>query len=93
MRGGEIIIRGDVAGLVGPKMEGGRIDIFGNVTKEALGERSLQRAIGGGMKGGEIHLHGGICKARHITEDAYEDIRTSVIHGRVYHKGKLIIDK
>ena len=90
MRGGEIIVRGDAFGDIGPQMEGGKIEIFGTVTRWFVGEK--ENVIGVGMKGGEIHLHGEILPW-YDKEAVYGDIRTSVIHGKIFHKGRLIVDK
>ena len=103
MSGGKIRVDGDVFGHCGESMEGGEITIMGNVKPEKNSLRTLLggtnylgRAmengkivvmgdvsviIGENMTGGEIHLEGD-----------YESIG-NVIHGKIYHKGKLIVDK
>ena len=100
MTGGIIEIFGNVVGSVGSGMRGGEIIIKGNLG--ALGER-----IRGGkiivegtvdfpsyeIKGGEIHLHGGIGSKIIGVKDAYEVMRGRVTHGKVFYKGRLIVDK
>jgi len=67
---------------VGAWMEGGKIIINGNVKSEKGG-------IGEVMDGGEIHINGDIIGS----SDYSERIREAVMKGRVYIKGKLIVDK
>jgi hypothetical protein len=81
MKGGEIIIKGDVSGAIGWSMKGGIIRILGDATGKTINEAE-ERAIGYEMKGGEVHLHGD-----------YPGIGRSILGGKIYHKGKLIIDK
>ena len=77
MQGGEIYVNGDAAGLVGHNMSGGAIYIKGNPGPD----------VGCGMKGGEIHLEGETSYAY------YPAYALGIEHGKVYHRGKLIIDK
>jgi hypothetical protein len=85
----EVIINGSVSS-VGFSMRGGRIivkgDTFYDVGQSMKGgtiivEGDSQGTIGESMKGGEIHVYGEI--------GDIEDIEG----GRIYHKGKLIVDK
>jgi hypothetical protein len=80
MDGGEIIVEGDADGLVGANMEDGKITVKGNPGK----------SNGSDMQGGEIHFE---CEnPPDIVEREYVgDAR--VVHGKIFHKGKLIVDK
>jgi formylmethanofuran dehydrogenase subunit C len=85
MQGGEIIIEGDAYGNVGNEMEGGSITIMGNMIKEKvrkMGVYTLFGTVGNEMQGGEIHLNG-----------RYFLRKTCIKGGKIYHKGKLIVDK
>jgi hypothetical protein len=86
----DIVVRGDVGHNTGYMMESGSIKIEGN-SGCALGldmrggiiSISGDAAdVGEGMVGGEIHLNGN-----------YWMISDKLMHGRVYQKGKLIVDK
>jgi hypothetical protein len=93
MRGGSILVRGDAGPAVGYDMEGGRITIEGDSIysrQDKLYSRQskhkffdMHMIVGFGMKGGEIHINGGntILSTPHIKG------------GRIYHKGKLIVEK
>jgi formylmethanofuran dehydrogenase subunit C len=78
MTGGDITIEGNVYGDVGLMMKGGSITVNGDVIKEDLKARGI---VGYGMEGGEIFLNG-----------SYH-LRASIIGGRIFHKGRLIVDK
>lgn len=96
MEGGEILVLGDCridnwAMGVGKFMKGGSIIVMGRA--ESVGHKMKGGRItisgdagalpGDFMEGGEIHLNGG-----------YGRISTIYIrHGRIYHQGKLIVDK
>jgi formylmethanofuran dehydrogenase subunit C len=95
MEGGEIIVEGNVKYYwmgreCGPSMKGGSITIGGNVPGDIgwsmeggsitiLGD--AKGCVGPNMREGEIHIHG---KMGRIGD---------VKGGRIYHKGKLIVDK
>ena len=79
MKGGEIMIEGN-AGAVGNFMEGGRIIVKGNATLQ----------VGDFMEGGEIVIEGEISS---IEDEIFGSIEDNVNHGKIYHKGKLIVDK
>jgi len=86
MQGGEIIVKGNVKGAVGNGMSGGRIILHGIVDlNDGAGHGSLDSdTIGSDMSGGEIHIMGDILG---------EVDWNGIIHGKIYHKGKLIVDK
>jgi len=88
MKGGKIIVEGNVSDS-GEGMEGGEIIIKGNVG-EKVGEfmkdgiviiHGNAESVGYKMEGGEIHVEGEIGKIG------------NVIHGKIFHRGKLIVDK
>jgi formylmethanofuran dehydrogenase subunit C len=102
MEGGRILIQGDAGNDVGGAMYGGRIEIMGNAGDfvgsgnyywEKHDERNGMRAgniiirgdagshLGEGMRGGQIHVDGEIVGMG------------DVVGGRIYHKGKLIVEK
>jgi hypothetical protein len=75
--GGTIEIHGDAGYDIGTSMRGGKIIVHGNVSHK----------IGAKMEGGEIHIEGEILhwpNPSHMPE---------MKKGKIYHKGKLIIDK
>jgi hypothetical protein len=89
MEGGEIIIKGNVEGDIGYGMIGGRIRIMGDVSLDSC-ETDV---IGEGMKGGEIHIEGKVRKSGKVCALGDMNWIGNVIHGRIFHKGKLIVDK
>lgn len=94
LKGGTIIVNGNAGGWVGKDMEGGTIIVKGSVTpllgpvgNEMAGGKIRIRGntgegVGHRMEGGEIHLEGD-----------YEDISDKIKGGKIYHKGKLIVDE
>jgi hypothetical protein len=89
--GKEIIIRGDVGGWVGAKMTAGVIRVCGDAAFFAGGtmaggtliiEGNAPYQVGSSMEGGEIRVEG---------EKIGKGYRPK--RGRIYHKGKLIVDK
>jgi hypothetical protein len=90
MKGGTVIAKGNAGTSFGSLMEGGKLICLGNVDK-ALGYNMQSGRIivkgdagadvGDGMVGGEIHVYGEIGSIG------------NVIGGRIFHKGKLIVDK
>ncbi|NYZ74488.1 hypothetical protein H0O00_05065 [Candidatus Micrarchaeota archaeon] len=92
MKGGEVVVKGSVYGNAGEEMEAGKIVIEGDVidignTGKHMGKPRVQRVkvgagIGMGMAGGEIWLDGRFHHLSHMIE-----------HGKIYHKGKLILEK
>ena len=93
MDNGEILVKGNVLernGSVGGNMRDGIITIEGDVASAIVGgamvngritiKGNCKGRIGDGMRGGEIHLEGD-----------YGTIG-NVIGGKIYHKGKLIVD-
>jgi formylmethanofuran dehydrogenase subunit C len=108
LSGGEIVIDGDAAEPIGGKMGSGRIVVKGNVRPNPLKtyqesafdevsagfgtgflmtggtiiiEGNALADIGHWMKGGEIHIGRGF--------ESIGDVKA----GKIYHKGKLIVDK
>jgi formylmethanofuran dehydrogenase subunit C len=86
MEGGEIIIEGDVYGVIGYEMKGGSITVNGDMIRERsekrMGEERFIGTAGVKMEGGEIHFNG-----------KYYVRETNVINGKIFHKGKLVVDK
>jgi len=90
MKGGNITIEGDAKDHVGNLLKGGVIVVKGDAGSW-IGYRmeggvttiigNAGYFVGQEMKGGEIHLYG-----------KYKSIE-NVIHGKIFHKGKLIVDK
>jgi hypothetical protein len=90
VRGGSILVKGDTGHYAGRTMRGGEIAVLGDSldhTGMAMSGGTIRIAgnagkhLGRGMIGGEIHVNGEI-----------ESLGT-VIRGRIYNKGKLIVDK
>jgi hypothetical protein len=77
MKSGIIILDGNINQGIGIRMTGGEIIVNGNVS----------HVIGHKMQGGEIHINGDILYHK------VGDIAKDVIHGQIYHKGNLIVDK
>ncbi|NYZ74497.1 hypothetical protein H0O00_05110 [Candidatus Micrarchaeota archaeon] len=86
-----IVVNGDVGKAVGSGMKNGTITVNGNAGSAAgigmLGgsitvEGNAADAFGWYMQGGEIHIQGEIGK-----------IANDIDHGKIYHKGKLIVNK
>ncbi|MDD5171768.1 MAG: hypothetical protein PHF60_01910 [Candidatus ainarchaeum sp.] len=91
MEGGSITVKGDAGSDVGRCMKGGTIRVEGNAGDwigESMEGGSITvngdagGAIGLEMRGGEIFLEGD-----------YRSIADSIEHGKIYHKGVLIVDK
>jgi formylmethanofuran dehydrogenase subunit C len=83
MKGGKIVVHGDIWGDVGGGMSGGVIVLFGDATgKDSPGKRF----VGGGMTGGEIYLEG---NCRQTQSGKYFGV-AEIGQGRIYHKGRLI---
>jgi formylmethanofuran dehydrogenase subunit C len=90
MQGGEIEVLGNAGNNVGYEMKDGRIIVHGDV-KQLLGRRMKRGVIvvhgdagvnvGEMMVGGEIHVYGEIESIGKVTV------------GKIYHKGKLIVNK
>jgi len=91
MSGGAIAVNGNAAGYVGKHMRQGTITIGGDA-EQAVGwemaggvvrvKGNAGKDFGVFMSGGEIHLEGD-----------YEDLADDIRGGKIYHKGKLIVDK
>jgi len=91
MKGGTITINGDATDSLGAEMSGGAITVNGN-TGDCVGSHmrggtiivngNAGKLIGEGMLGGEIQLNGD-----------YRSIAKSIRKRKIYHKGKLIVDK
>ena len=89
-----ITVEGDVGSALGILMESGTIVINGNVVGISTcagmrggrviinGDVMDYIGIAGGMTGGEIHING-----------RYKEFHSNLFAGRVYHNGKLIVDK
>jgi len=91
MEGGSISVNGNAGRGVGFRMMGGTLTIKGNagwwVGCSMRGgiivvNGNAGHEVGAFMKGGEIHLEGD-----------YERIADDIRGGKIYHKGKLIVDK
>jgi hypothetical protein len=90
MEGGAITVEGDAGGHVGDYMRAGIIIVGGNAGRVGYSMDGGTVIVGGNvdgvigwmMRGGEIRLEGG-----------YGSISDDFKHGRIYHKGKLIVDK
>ena len=97
MKGGSILVKGDAGWSVGYGMTGGTIRIEGDLISEkdmvnGVGIKmeggsitiggNAGELVGRQMKGGEIHLDGD-----------YMSIAEDIEHGKIFHKGKLIVDK
>lgn len=90
MQNGSIIVKGNAGTEIGGNMMGGSITIEGNVGTK-VGDYMYGGSItvkgnadywvGSHMRGGEIHLLGD-----------YESIADDIECGKIYHKGKLIVD-
>jgi len=90
MRDGSLSVRGNIGNYAGNAMRNGCINIEGNAGDllgcELRGGKIivLENAgyrVGTVMKGGEIHIEGDIGSIG------------DVIHGKIFHRGKLIVDK
>ena len=108
MVSGEIIVHGRSFGWVGPDMEGGRIIVeekaetvgCGMKGGEAIIYGDCGHEVGRCMSGGKVHIHGNV---RHLGTDRTTggeihvdgDYITlgDIKGGKIYHKGKLIIDR
>jgi hypothetical protein len=92
MMGGKIHVEKNVGNFAGRGMTGGHIIIDGNVCWERLGWEMkggkievrgfAGHNVGSEMEGGEIHLLGEV-----------GSVSENISGGRIYHKGKLIVDK
>ncbi|NYZ74133.1 hypothetical protein H0O00_03245 [Candidatus Micrarchaeota archaeon] len=91
MNGGSIIVNGNARWHPGGLMRGGSIIVNGDAgwyvgLNMRGGSITMNgdagKGAGAGMRGGEIHIEGSI-----------EEIATDIKHGKIYHKGKLIVDK
>jgi hypothetical protein len=109
LHGGEIVVMGDVESYVGQQMWKGRIHVHGNVlfeigtemgNGEIIIEKDVFANVGHSMRGGTITIKG------NAGMDVGNGMRNGVIHlegdfknigtvkgGKIYHKGKLIVDK
>jgi formylmethanofuran dehydrogenase subunit C len=86
-----IIVNGNACNSVGYGMRGGSIIVKGDAGS-LIGSRMEDGTIavngnagvfiGARMSGGEIHIEGG-----------HGSIADNIIHGKIFHKGKLIVDK
>ena len=106
MKGGTVVIKKSCENEIGHCMEGGRIIIHGDLApgyevhliSREHAEKSLD--IGYNMKGGEIYILG---KAHAVIGDEmeggeihlYDDFNEigDVHKGKIFHKGKLIVDR
>ena len=86
MEGGSITIEGNAGDWIGEDMKGGSITVNGNAGDLVGGSVTVHGEIGEDisheMKGGKIHLNG-----------EYAGISDNIEHGKIYHKGVLIVDK
>jgi formylmethanofuran dehydrogenase subunit C len=91
LKDGLITIEGDTLLChIGRGMRGGRIIIKGDMRwdderikrfRSTLSGRPITPSVGENMQGGEIHIGGDISRIG------------NVVGGRIYHRGKLIVDK
>jgi hypothetical protein len=108
LAGGSIIIEGDAEESIGFGMQGGTIIIEGNVIANRNGVRvdfdelrADHAGVGFGMSDGTIIIKGDA--GEHIghemegggiyLEGGYVSISDKIFGGKIYHKGKLIVDK
>lgn len=91
MEGGSITVNGNAGNRVGNSMKGGTITVKGDAGAEVgcsmnggivTVEGNAGEAVGNYMKSGEIRIGGEI-----------ESISKLMRHGKIYHKGKLLVDK
>ena len=91
LKGGDARLNGNAEGYAGAWMEAGTVTVNGNAWRRAGWEMrngmitvngDAGEEVGAHMKGGEIHLNGD-----------YGSISDGIGHGKIYHKGKLIVDK
>jgi hypothetical protein len=85
MSAGKLIINGDARSGLGSEMSGGLIVLNGNF----IHDNDPGYGLGEGMTGGEIHLNGDILGDPILPSE----IIRKVCAGRIYHKGRLIVDK
>jgi hypothetical protein len=88
MSEGIIIVNGDASLDLGEEMGGGTIIINGNVMLRL----ECETTIGRQMTGGEIHINGNVYQDAELIRSIEENVG-EVKGGRIYHKGKLIVDK
>jgi formylmethanofuran dehydrogenase subunit C len=109
MTGGSILVAGDAGSYIGSDMTGGRVVVEGDAGRGVgvnmadgaiIIEGDAADTVGESMKGGEIIVRGnagrGVGQAMEggvIHIDGEFDFVAGVKHGRIYHKGKLIIDR
>lgn len=79
MKGGKLYIKKSAGHKLGLGMQGGQIIVDGDAEHKIGGD---DYSVEPGMSGGEIHVNGNIGR-----------ISNRIIGGRIYHKGKLIVDK
>ena len=101
MKGGTIRINGHAPLDIGGNMEDGRIIVKGDVLW-SQGDNPLKECsyVGDGMKGGKIEIFGrvdtkvgeGMEGGTIILHKDFGGIG-NVVHGKIFHKGKLIVDK
>jgi len=87
MCNGKIIIKGDVDGPVGENMQGGTIIIFGSVGGSISSTFLPNSIVGHQMSGGEIHLFGKSNRTIDLVRNE------CIAGGKIFNKGKLIVDK
>ncbi|MDD5171991.1 MAG: hypothetical protein PHF60_03055 [Candidatus ainarchaeum sp.] len=89
--GGSIIVKGNVGEHVGNDMKSGSITVKGNAGDSMAGnmrggiitvEGNAGKSVGWEMTDGEIHLNGD-----------YGGVSDYIVHGKIFHKGKLIFGK
>jgi formylmethanofuran dehydrogenase subunit C len=94
MKGGSITIGGNPGIYVGTDMKGGSITIGGNAGHEVgrgmkggsiIVKGNVGMLVGNRMGGGEIHLYGEF--------EEKELDSPYLVQGKIYHKGKLIVNK
>lgn len=87
MESGRVVIEGSAHMPICEDMEGGLFVLNGDMHLDPEGGC----IVGDKMNGGEIRLNGNVVGAD--SDGWVGQIRNRVIHGRIFHKGKLIADK
>jgi len=95
MSKGSILVKGSVTNYVGIDMNGGSITVEGDAGYEVgssmktgiiIIQGNTSHSVGADMKGGQIYIEGNI---ESIARSNVDYIK----HGKIFHKGKLIVDK
>jgi len=91
MRNGLLTIKGNAGSALGNEMRGGKIIVLGDTNDNCglkMGNGTIEvngncrKHVGKKMTGGELHIGGD-----------FKNISLEMSHGKIHHKGKLIVDK